>query len=125
MPVRNFFAEKKAKAGALPKRLIKLTQQINRHKSARNREISAIKNQRKSERQNRTRLLIQIGGLVQKAGVMEVFNIKVGDDLQDFESLNKAARLLGFLSHSLEQFDESEASMSELERKGERMLRYG
>ncbi len=84
-----------------------------------------MKNQRNSERLNRTRLLIQIGGLVQKAKIMEAFNINVGDDLQDYESLNKAARLLGFLSHSLEQFDESEASMSERERNGERLLRYG
>lgn len=84
-----------------------------------------MKNLRNSERQSRTRLLIQIGGLVQKAGIMEAFNINVGDDLQDFESLNKAARLLGFLCHSLEKFDQSEASISELERNGERLLRYG
>lgn len=84
-----------------------------------------MKNQRNSERQNRTRLLIQIGGLVQKARILEAFNINVGDDLQDFESLNKAARLLGFLSHSLEQFDESEVTLSEHERTGERLLRYG
>jgi hypothetical protein len=125
MPGRNFFAGKSAKTCALPKRFVKLIQQINRHKSARNREISAMKNQRNSERQNRTRLLIQIGGLVQKAKIMETFNINLGDDLQDYETLNKAARLMGFLSHSLEQFDESEATMAEYERTGERLLRYG
>lgn len=84
-----------------------------------------MKNQRNSERQNRTRLLIQMGGLVQKSGVMEAFKIQVGDDLQDYESLDKAGRLLGFLTHSLEQFDGSKATMSEIERTGERLLRYG
>jgi uncharacterized membrane protein len=84
-----------------------------------------MKNKRNSERQNRTRLLIQVGGLVQKAKIMETFNINLGDDLQDYESLNKAARLLGFLIHSLELFDESEVTMSEYERTGERLLRYG
>ncbi|MBP6985978.1 MAG: conjugal transfer protein TraD [Alphaproteobacteria bacterium] len=84
-----------------------------------------MKNQRNAERQSRTRLLIQIGGLVQKAKILEAFNINVGDDLQDYESLNKAARLLGFLCNSLEQLDESEASLAELERNGERLLRYG
>jgi hypothetical protein len=54
-------------------------------------------------------------GLVQKAKILEAFNINVGDDLQHFESLNKAARLLGFLSHSLEQLDGCEASMFEHE----------
>jgi hypothetical protein len=84
-----------------------------------------MKNKRNFERQNRTRLLIQVGGLVQKSGLMDAFHIQVGDDLQDYESLHKAARLLGFLSHSLELFDESQATMSEYERTGERLLRYG
>jgi hypothetical protein len=84
-----------------------------------------MKNHRNSERQNRTRLLIQIGGLVQKSGIMDAFQIQVGDDLQDYESLHKAASLLGFLRHSLEQFDASKAGMSEHIRTGERLLRYG
>ena len=84
-----------------------------------------MKKQRNSERQNRTLLLIQIGGLVQKAGIMETFNINVGDDLQGFECFKKATRLLGFLSYSLDQFDESESSLTEFERNGERLLRYG
>jgi len=66
-----------------------------------------------------------MGGLIQKSGVMEAFRIQVGDDLQDYESLDKAARLLGFLTHSLEQFDGAEATVSEHERTGERLLRYG
>ncbi len=84
-----------------------------------------MKNQHNSERQSRTRLLIQSGGLLQKSGILDAFQIQVGDDLQDFESLHKASRLLGFLSHSLETFDRSDATISDYERIGERLLRYG
>ena len=62
---------------------------------------------------------------MQKSGLMDVFHIEVGDDLQDYESLHKAARPLGFLSHCLENFDDTEASMSEHEKTGKRLLRYG
>ena len=33
-------------------------------------------------RKSRTRTLIQLGGLVEKSGIMELFDIKPGDDLQ-------------------------------------------
>ncbi len=50
------------------------------------------------ERKARTRTLIQIGGLADKAGLLELFDIQTGEDLeQDIPSLNKAAVLLGFL----------------------------
>jgi len=84
-----------------------------------------MKNQYNSERQSRTRLLIQAGGLLQKSGILDAFHIHVGDDLQDFESLHKASRLLGYFSHCLETFDGSDAAMSDYERVGERLLRYG
>ena len=84
-----------------------------------------MKNQHNSERKSRTRLLIQAGGLLQKSGLMDAFQIHVGDDLQGFESLHKASRLLGFFSHCLETFDGSDTTMSDYERVGERLLRYG
>jgi len=56
---------------------------------------------------------------------MEALQIQISDDLQDYESLYKAARLLGFLSRCLEDLSDSDEAMSEYERTGERLLRYG
>lgn len=76
------------------------------------------------ERKLRTRTLIQLGGLVQKAGLMETFNIRPGDDLQEYENLRKAAQLLGFLINAGESETFTEIKQSEFEKRGERMLRY-
>jgi len=55
-------------------------------------------------RKARTRTLIQLGGLVEKSGLADLFDIKLGSDLQlDKEELLKAATLLGFL---IEQYNE-------------------
>jgi len=83
-----------------------------------------MKRLRNSQRQSRTRLLIQAGGLLHKSGLMDAFNIHVGEDLQDYESLQKAARLLGFLSHSFENQDFTDQNLADWERIGERHLRY-
>ena len=77
-----------------------------------------------SDRKLRTRNLIQIGGLVQKSGLMDAFAIEPGEDLQDYESIHKAAQLLGFLSHCLENNDFTEKSLAEWQNVGERLLRY-
>lgn len=102
-----------------------LRQQINRLCKQRNREICAMKNKANSTRQSRTRTLIQLGGILQKSGLLEAFQIQTGEDLQDYESRQKASHLLGFLVNSLENFDESESSISEHIKIGERMLRPG
>lgn len=49
-------------------------------------------------RTSRTRSLIQLGGLLHKAGIDRLFNIQLGDDLQSSPAmLDKAATLLGCL----------------------------
>ncbi len=68
--------------------------------------------------------MIQAGGLLQKSGLMDAFNIQVGEDLQDYESLHKAARLLGFLSHSFENNDFTDQNLIDWEKTGEWHLRY-
>lgn len=52
----------------------------------------------------RTRTLIQTGGLLSLAGLLERFSISLGDDLQvDSENHNKAATLLGLFVSLMEQ----------------------
>ena len=47
-------------------------------------------------RKARTRTLIQLGGLVEKSGLLEPLNITLGDDLQkDYEHLENTAILTG------------------------------
>jgi len=71
--------------------------QLNYLKTKRNKSNDSV------ERKARTRTLIQIGGLVDKAGLLELFDIETGDDLeQDIKSLNKAATLLGFLIDTID-----------------------
>ena len=49
-------------------------------------------------RKARTRTLIQLGGLVEKSGLLEPLNITPGDDLQkDVEHLESTAILTGAL----------------------------
>lgn len=74
---------------------------------------------RKSEntlRKARTRTLIQVGSLVNLAGLFEVCGIEEGDDLQlDITSRDKAANLLGILTHVMDTIASS-PSQSELNK---------
>lgn len=77
-----------------------------------------------NSRKLRTRTLIQLGGLVQKSGLMDRLDIQVGDDLQEYENIHKAAQVLGCLLHFTESEELTEDILSDFEKKGERMLRY-
>lgn len=81
-----------------------------------------MKQQHNGERKARTRGLIQAGGLLQKSGLMEAFQITPGEDLQDYETRTKAIQLLGFLITCFEEnnFDEENLEMWQL--LGERRL---
>lgn len=57
----------------------------------------------KHTRQSRTRTLIQIGGLVQKSGLLKAFEIELGMDLQSSEMRDHAFQLLKFLESSLKR----------------------
>ncbi len=47
-------------------------------------------------RRARTRTLIQLGGLVEKAGLTDLFNLELGQDLQtEDENFDDVAALLG------------------------------
>jgi hypothetical protein len=48
----------------------------------------------KAQRRARTRSLIQLGGLVEKAGLLNDFGIELGLDLQKDEEMKKPAAIL-------------------------------
>ena len=58
------------------------------------------KRKQNPDRAKRTRQLIQIGGLVDKSGLANLFDIANGIDLQNDQNKEKAAVLLGFLGES-------------------------
>ena len=82
-----------------------------------------MKLQRQSERKAHTRTKIQLGGLIQKSGIMEAFSIQPGDDLQDYENLEKASQLLGFLSEAFERSTFDESCLDRWKIHGERLLK--
>ncbi|MBX9805564.1 MAG: conjugal transfer protein TraD [Alphaproteobacteria bacterium] len=72
-----------------------------------------MKQQSNDGRKNRTRLLIQCGGLLSKSGLLEAFHITSADDLQVYENRPKALQLLGFL---ITCFEENEFNEDNFER---------
>lgn len=82
-----------------------------------------MKTEQQSHRKGRVRQLIQAGGILQKSGLIDTFCIAPGDDLQDFEHLDKAAKLLGFLTSCLEEKAFDEVNLEEWRVVGERLLK--
>ena len=63
------------------------------------------------ERKARTRTLIQIGGLVDKSGLLNLLDIELGEDMEQYiPSLNKAATLLGFLISAIGSSDVNDSN---------------
>jgi hypothetical protein len=67
--------------------------------------------------------MIQAGGLLQKSGLMDAFCVAPGDDLQDYENRDKAARLLGFLTSTFEGHTFDEMNLERWRVLGERLLK--
>lgn len=95
-------------------------QKINHLALLINRENHKMRQQSKSARKARTRTLIQLGGLVQRSGLMAVFGIEPGDDLQDYEHIHKARQLLGLLDEV-----ETDGDRYYWEMKGQSLLAEG
>lgn len=51
-------------------------------------------NASKAQRRARTRTLIQLGGLIEKAGLLDEFGIELGADLQKDENMKKPVAIL-------------------------------
>ncbi len=82
-----------------------------------------MKLKKQAERKARTRQLVQLGGLVQKSGIVDAFSILPGDDLQGYENFHKGTQLLGFLVESFEKMDLDETQFKDWQMAGERLLR--
>jgi hypothetical protein len=83
------------------------------------------KSQTKQQRMKRTRTLIQTGGLLKVAGILERFSITLGDDLQsDQNNHDKAATLLGVFVSLIEQLPHefTEDELKALKNKGIRAM---
>ena len=76
-----------------------------------------------SKRRKRTRTLIQIGGLVEKAGLLEDFGIAVGDDLQDnVELQSSVAELCGAMLEIKTMIENNEHSPALWRQAGKERL---
>ena len=70
-------------------------------------------------RKQRTRTLIQLGGLIEKAGLMETFNISPGDDLQKDIHLKSAMfSLFGGLLEMQESIKKGDIALPLWTQKG-------
>lgn len=85
--------------------------------------MDQLENTSQGLRRARTRCFIQAGGLLQKSGLMDVFLIAPGDNLQDNHNLEKAAQLLGFLTECFQKNDFDKVNLEQWRAIGERMLR--
>ena len=82
-----------------------------------------MRQQHQFARKVRVRQLIQAGGLLQKSGLLEAFNIVPGDDLQAYENRDKAATFLGFLIKCFEKNEFNEENLKQWDSVGERLLK--
>jgi hypothetical protein len=74
-------------------------------------------------RKKRTRTLIQLGGLVQKSGLLEQLHLQVGDDLQQDElCFNGVATLIGAFTDLVKTIQEDETQTMLWCEKGKKVL---
>ena len=102
---------------------MKLQQQINRKQMTEMRQGSISKTMRRA----RTRTLIQLGGLIEKSGLLDVLEIQLGQDLQkDAETINPVATLMGSLLSlcTLYQDEDSQTQKMLWQRRGKEALRH-
>ncbi len=106
-------------------KLKKITQQINRLNLKKNYLKSKIETQSKQDRRARTRTLIQLGGLIEKSGLMNLVELQTGEDIQlNHESFEKAAILFEMLSETVLKFEnETKEELQTLKQKGLRKMK--
>jgi len=97
------------------KQLHKIEQRITRYECQKARYLYRTKQTANQYRKARTRTLIQLGGLVEKSGLLEPLSITLGDDLQkDFDHQESIAIIVGALSDLRRSFYNDEASSQKL-----------
>jgi Conjugal transfer protein TraD len=103
------------------KRLTAVQTKLNRLPSQKAALEHGQKTYNKQKRMQRTRTLIQVGGLVSLTGLLDRFDIHLGEDLQiDLNQMDKAATLLGVFICVMEQIphDLWESDVKALKDKG-------
>ena len=105
------------------KSLKRATRRLNQYHQLLAYRKEQLKMQQKNMRAQRTRTLIQVGGVVQKSGLLDTFSIQLGEDLQDFESRPKGYALLGFLYDALNQTNYTDTNCAHWEHMGKRLLK--
>lgn len=96
-PPRNFSTKNQT---AEQKQLQKLNQEIKKLENQKFR--MQVKQEQISSglRRKRTRTLIQLGGLIEKSGILENLGIEIGSDIQNDEEIQeKVAELYGNILH--------------------------
>ena len=99
---------------------------INRLQSQKAVLENKLKLNSQSNRKARTRLLIQMGGLVNMINLPSICGINEGDDLQlNLENSDKAAVLLGMLAHLEDSLTPtlSDQVISQFKQKGIRVIK--
>lgn len=86
-------------ARSLERQILKLQQRIHKAERLKKMKQSITQTSSASQRRARTRSLIQLGGLLESAGTLDVFGIPLGVDLQKDQSVknNIAALFKGLL----------------------------
>ena len=75
-------------------------------------------------RKARTRTLIQLGGLVEKSGLMKSFDLEAGDDLQkDFDKKEQVFALFGSLIELKGMMKKQEFHIDLLAQKGAELFK--
>lgn len=109
-----------------PSKITKVEAKINRLKSQRASLMSRQESDSKRHRMQRTRTLIQLGGMLTATKIPERFNISSGDELQtEIENQDKAAMLMGLLLTVFDQLPNtfSDAELTALKNKGIKFMR--
>ncbi len=99
---------------------------INRLQSKKATLENRLKTNSKSFRKARTRTMIQLGGLLNMLNLPNICGINPGDDLQtDFEASDKAAVLLGMLTHLEDSLPPilSDQVIEKFKQKGMRVIK--
>ena len=108
------------------KKLKAIDVKLNRLRAQKNMLDMREKNVSKQLRMKRTRTLIQVGGLLSVAGLLDRFSINLGEDLQmDMQQHDKAATLLGVFVSLLEQLPHefTDTEIETLKNKGIRAMK--
>ena len=114
--VKNFSSDQKEKQ--LIQKISQVTNKLRQWKEKNNKGISIV-----SLRRARTRTLIQLGGLIEKANLLHPLEISLGDDLQKDETcFDNVATLMGALADIYPTLQKDKTQKMLWQEKGKKLL---